>query len=272
MEEDIYQNEEDDQTFFDKPKKSKLSAVFLYQLILCLAVMAVMGGIKFMVPDKFAEVKEQISYALKGDDFKKGIQNICRHIIDSINNIKPLNGDSEQDSQQSSQESSSQSDGQNVSNADNQVNQTEQPESSANNAVKEVNCTSYILPLSGQITSPFGVREDPIKEDGQSEVHEGVDIGAPEGADIKAIGDGIVETVSSSDKSGNYLLIDHQNGIISLYAHCSQILVNSGDNVKQGQVIAKVGHTGEATGPHLHLGVKQNGVFINPVQILPQLK
>jgi murein DD-endopeptidase MepM/ murein hydrolase activator NlpD len=91
-----------------------------------------------------------------------------------------------------------------------------------------------------------------------SHKHRGIDIAAPEGTPIKAIANGIVfETFDNAnddnDGRGNYVYIDHGNGVRAVYQHNSKNLVSRGDHVNQGDVIALVGETGSATGPHLHL-------------------
>ena len=113
---------------------------------------------------------------------------------------------------------------------------------------------SFIKPISGRITSGYGPR---TPTDIVSANHAAVDIGANTGADIVASMEGKVEVVSSQGDYGNHLKIT--NGEIStLYAHCSKIVVNEGDSIKQGQKIAEVGSTGRATGPHLHFEIRRN--------------
>lgn len=123
---------------------------------------------------------------------------------------------------------------------------------------------SLIVPTSGAITSGYGAREP---TDIISANHEGLDIGAVEGTEIKAAMEGTVELVSDYGDFGKHVKIT--NGEIStLYAHCSQILVNEGDHVAQGQKIAEVGSTGKTTGPHLHFEISRDGRTINPQDIL----
>lgn len=112
------------------------------------------------------------------------------------------------------------------------------------------------------VTSEFGYRIDPIS--GQSDGHTGIDIGYPDGTPINAVKSGVVEYTSDQTTYGNHLVINHGNGVKTLYAHCSQILVRSGQRVAKGEVIALVGHSGRVTGPHLHLNVEINGVLQNP--------
>lgn len=107
------------------------------------------------------------------------------------------------------------------------------------------------------ISSGFGPRANP---GGQSVmVHDGIDIAANRGTDVFAVLDGTVTEAGYDANLGNYALVDHGDGLETLYAHCQELLVGAGDAVEQGQVIAKVGSSGQSTGPHLHFEVRQNG-------------
>lgn len=120
-----------------------------------------------------------------------------------------------------------------------------------------------IPPLkSYTITDRFGMRINPIT--GQWSQHKGTDFAAPTGAPVHAIEAGVVIVAGWSDVYGNYIIIDHGGGISSLYGHNSQLLVGVNDTVVQDQVIAKVGSTGWATGPHSHLEIRVNGEVQNP--------
>ena len=117
------------------------------------------------------------------------------------------------------------------------------------------------LPVAGTITSQFGHRVDPIT--GEVSSHTGTDIACAEGTPILAAADGTVTVANSLDSWGGsygyYIQIDHGGGIETLYAHCSSICVTTGQQVQAEQVIGYVGHTGRATGSHLHLEVHVNG-------------
>lgn len=116
------------------------------------------------------------------------------------------------------------------------------------------------------VTSEFGFRYDPIT--GEADGHTGIDIGYPEGTPINAVKSGVVEYTSGETTYGNHLVIDHGNGVKTLYAHCSRILVSAGQRVVKGEVIALVGQTGRVTGPHLHLNVEIDGELKNPREYL----
>lgn len=111
---------------------------------------------------------------------------------------------------------------------------------------------------TGYITSYFGAR--------WGSTHGGVDIGAPTGTSIYAAASGTVVTAQWNSSYGNYVKIDHGNGYATLYAHASALLVQPGQKVSKGQIIARVGSTGNSTGPHLHFEVQRNGVRINALQ------
>ena len=114
------------------------------------------------------------------------------------------------------------------------------------------------LPVAGTITSPQGYRTDPIT--GETSYHSGTDIAVPEGTPILAAADGTVTVANALDSWGGsygyYVKLDHGGGLTTLYAHCSSICVTAGQQVKAGEVIAYVGQTGRATGPHLHFEVR----------------
>ena len=117
------------------------------------------------------------------------------------------------------------------------------------------------LPVAGTITSQFGHRVDPIT--GEVSSHTGTDIACAEGTPILAAADGVITVANGLDSWGGsygyYIKINHGGGLETLYAHCSSICVTTGQQVQAGQVIGYVGHTGRATGSHLHLEVHVNG-------------
>ena len=138
--------------------------------------------------------------------------------------------------------------------------------------VPEASASGLISPLGknwrSMVTSEFGGRTDPIT--GAWAGHSGIDLGASKGTSIRAAQAGTVKTVVyGSTGYGYYLTIDHGGGLVTLYGHCSQILVREGQTVKAGETVAKVGSTGRSTGNHLHFEVRVNGVKQNPRSYLP---
>lgn len=111
------------------------------------------------------------------------------------------------------------------------------------------------------IASDFGYRTNPYVG-----FHYGVDIGMAMGTPICAVDDGTVTTsICGSGGYGYYIIIDHADGVQTLYAHCSELLVSVGDEVKKGDVIAKVGSTGRSTGPHVHFEIRIDGNCVDPL-------
>ncbi len=120
--------------------------------------------------------------------------------------------------------------------------------------------------IDGWFSSNFGYRIDPFT--GLKSFHEGIDFPAEPGTTIVAAASGKVVAAEVHPQYGRMVEIDHGNGLISRYAHASQIFVKEGDLVVRGQRIAMVGSTGRSTGPHLHFEVRQNGVPQNPARFL----
>ena len=123
---------------------------------------------------------------------------------------------------------------------------------------------SFIWPLSGTITSRFGYRDI----FGSTSFHSGLDIAAPYGTQISAADGGTVTFAGWRGSYGQTVIITHDDGTVTYYAHCSSLLVNAGDKVYQGQAIARVCMTGTATGYHCHFEVRVNGKSVNPEHYL----
>lgn len=121
-------------------------------------------------------------------------------------------------------------------------------------------------PVSGPITSPFGYRFHPIY--GREIFHSGIDIGVDEGTPVHAADSGVVVEADWIDGYGNAVIIDHGNGMSTLYGHNSELAVSAGQTVSKGQVIAYAGSTGNSTGPHVHFEVRVNGDPVNPLNYL----
>lgn len=123
-----------------------------------------------------------------------------------------------------------------------------------------------IRPLNGSLSSPFGPRVDPYA--GELVMHSGVDIAAPEGTEIVAPAFGRIVFSGNDSSFGNLLVIDHGLGYQTQYGHLREILVDVGNIVERGQLIARVGNTGKSTGPHLHYEVRKFGVPVDPKQYM----
>lgn len=121
---------------------------------------------------------------------------------------------------------------------------------------------AFMWPLRGAITSGFGLRRHPVW--GIMHVHTGVDIASLWGSPVLAASDGRVIYAGWFGGYGKIVVIDHGQGISTLYGHLSKWLVPSGDEVHRGQVIARVGNTGFSTGPHIHFEIRINGTPVDP--------
>ena len=123
---------------------------------------------------------------------------------------------------------------------------------------------AYASPLpEAAVSSEFGYREHPVQ--GEERFHYGVDLAAESGTPVACFADGSVTAVGESSSYGKYLIVAHEGGYATLYAHCSAVTVSSGSAVKRGQEIAKVGETGMATGPHLHFELHEGSSYLNPI-------
>lgn len=125
--------------------------------------------------------------------------------------------------------------------------------------IREMAITHWYSPVKGVITSLFTTNRD-------GSAHHGVDIAATTGTAIQAGQSGVVTEAGWCNSVYGYAVrIDHGNGWVTFYAHCSQVLCEAGDEVVAGEVIALVGSTGNSTGPHLHLELTKDGTFLDPL-------
>ncbi|MDO4530340.1 MAG: M23 family metallopeptidase [Bacillota bacterium] len=118
--------------------------------------------------------------------------------------------------------------------------------------------------MEGIITSFWGERENPVT--GKWELHNGLDIAAAEGTEVLAVKSGVVTEVRTSATYGKLLQYETEDGYTVMYAHLSKVLVKKGEQIRQGQVVARSGNTGLSTGPHLHYSVWRNGELLDPLQ------
>jgi murein DD-endopeptidase MepM/ murein hydrolase activator NlpD len=121
----------------------------------------------------------------------------------------------------------------------------------------------YCTPVMGTLSSNFGYREHPVE--GEERFHYGIDIAADTGTAVGCFADGTVTAVGESSSYGKYLIVAHEGGYSTLYAHCSKVTASSGTSVTEGQKIAEVGETGMATGPHLHFELHRESDYLNPI-------
>lgn len=125
----------------------------------------------------------------------------------------------------------------------------------------------FVWPLRGRISSPFGWRTHPILR--ERHLHTGLDIAVPEGTPIHAAAAGRVSQVGWSGDYGILIVVDHQGGYSTYYAHLSRTRVEVGQYVEQGQALGLSGNTGLSTGPHLHFEIREGAVPVDPLIYLP---
>jgi murein DD-endopeptidase MepM/ murein hydrolase activator NlpD len=128
----------------------------------------------------------------------------------------------------------------------------------------------FIWPVKGRLSGFFGSQR--IYNGSPGSYHSGLDIAMPTGTPFVAPADGVVVLAAKTPFTleGHLLMIDHGMGLNSAFLHCSELLVEEGQVVKQGQVIGKIGATGRASGPHLHWGMKWNAARIDPLLLVPK--
>jgi murein DD-endopeptidase MepM/ murein hydrolase activator NlpD len=123
---------------------------------------------------------------------------------------------------------------------------------------------SWPLPENVRITSPFGLRDDPML--GARRLHAGVDLGTAVGTPVRAVAEGVVRRASSDGLNGRVIVLDHGRGVVTLYCHNDALLVRDGQRVEKGEILARSGDTGRSTGPHLHYQVDLAGQPVDPLQ------
>jgi len=128
-------------------------------------------------------------------------------------------------------------------------------------AAAEPRTPALAWPLRGVLYGRYGIRGGTR--------HDGIDIAAPEGSPVLAAGDGVVFYVGEQSGYGTVLIVRHDRGLVTVYAHNSAVLVREGERVARGQPVARVGQTGRTTGPHLHFEVREGTRPRNPLLFLP---
>ncbi len=131
---------------------------------------------------------------------------------------------------------------------------------------RDASSPSGLPTTAGWISSRYGMRADPFT--GEQAWHNGIDIAGREGAPVLAVASGVVSHSAQSSSYGNMVEITHDNGLVTLYAHNKEVLVEQGTIVHKGQQIATMGTTGRSTGPHIHFEVYKNGRSVDPASYI----
>lgn len=229
----------------DEPSKKEegIGGVFTFQAILAVTISILYVLSLSVWRTETIEVKEQLKTLMAEDfSFQEQVYETVSEVITYLNELVPI--------EQNGQGGSFQS-----------IENNQLPE---NITLAPVIYTGDILyPINGgRITAEFDFRTNPIYQ--KPEFHNAMDIAAPEGTSIYAAASGTV-IKSEEDKSlGNYIKINHGNGFVTTYGHCSRLIAKEGMIIRKGEVIAKVGSTGDSTGPHVHFSSQMNGLYFNP--------
>lgn len=141
-------------------------------------------------------------------------------------------------------------------------------EAEKNTSFSPYTVTAKITPPveNGRYTSGFGYRTNPIT--GEFTFHTGVDIAAPSGTPIRAAYNGTVTKVGEDSRAGKYIFLEHDDGFVTFYCHCSDIIAEKDSVIRQGEMIARIGSTGWSTGPHLHFEIRKDNIRLNPMWAL----
>ncbi len=154
---------------------------------------------------------------------------------------------------------------------DSEMNDREQKLSVLESLLTSRSLSERVMPAGrpveeGWLSSRFGKRNDPFT--GKQEYHKGLDFAGKKGAEVVAVGDGVVSWSGKRSGYGNLVEVTHGNGYVTRYGHNERNLVKVGDTVRKGQQLALMGSTGRSTGPHVHFEVLHNGKAVNPAKYL----
>ncbi|MGG7142425.1 murein hydrolase activator EnvC family protein [Clostridium nigeriense] len=198
------------------------------------------SGIIASLTDKQQELADQIGDLVA---YNQELQQELDKIFADINNNSNNNSGSDGDSSDSSGNNDS-------------------DDSGSSGVPGDPSTETFLRPGSGVVTDNYGPRINPVT--GEAGFHTGIDLGDPYGAPVAASKSGVVVYSGWISGYGNTIILDHGNGVQTLYAHNSELLVGVGTTVYRGQTIAKVGSTGMSTGPHIHWEIRINGQHIDP--------
>lgn len=256
-----------------REKGSGFFSTLTFQVILCLVIAIALVLLNTFFPTQYADIDRTLTDQVQNDGgFSEDIKNLWDSLTGNkrgeAQNNQQINSGLEESVPPVSESGESVAQSETVSQAAGGVPNREAAVVPANATLDPVSYSRpVVLPLSSiKITSAYGVREHPIT--GERDFHNGMDLAADEGADIYAVAAGTVVESEYSKGYGNHIRIRHADGSDSFYAHCSELLFQKGDAVKQGTVIAKVGSTGMSTGPHLHFSFLIGGKYVNPADII----
>lgn len=251
----------------NKNKKDYLTKTLILQFSVCLILFGLLFALKSSNNAFYKEVKKMFSDRLEENISLDEVQSVFANI-----NVKPNTTDdykeklTETETEYVAPEEPSLS-AQIIASGGN-----DKKVSSAEEIPDNVSRDDYklsqkmILPVKGTVSSEFGTRIHPIS--GDLRFHAGIDIAANEGTRIYSAFDGEVVRADYDQWNGNYIKIQHENGIMTVYCHCKKLNVKKGQKIRAGEIIGTVGSTGSSTGPHLHFELRINNISYNPEKAL----
>lgn len=251
-------------------KQMEYNSANLYRVVACGVIFVALVTLKLLMPGSLSAVRGTLgSWLVRDADFAEAFSAIGHavsgenHMLDSLENayVAVFSPGEAADSQPLDETGT---DTGSAAAAESPYDSETYPAQ----AVKEQRILGfdYSQPVKGEMTSGFGWREHPVS--GRETFHYGVDLAADEGEDIRCFADGTVGIVANSVELGKYLTVHHENGVITLYAHCSRITVSPGEAVRRGDKLAEAGSTGNATGTHLHFEIQDGEEYLNPIYYL----
>ncbi len=238
---------------YEKPaipeeKQNKFTAYMFMQSVVCLTILGLILLSKVAFTDVYSEVKEAFSNSWGA---KTQVEDVFSQGAEYIESLPVF-------SQLFEEEEKSQS-------KDVLITKTEEDEfTRVNGYIENEFSEDAVCPVfGGTVTSGYGLREDPFS--GETANHQGIDVGINIGTGVAACFDGTVICVASDEYLGNYIVLEHENGLQTKYGHLLCPLVSEGQTVVMGDRIGLSGNSGQSTGPHLHFAVIKDGKYVNPL-------
>ena len=260
--------------------KPSLSMRFIKQIVICLLVYAVFyvtTNREYFLSNEFRNKAEEFT---SQNEILKSTYNYIIGYVDKYFNSNNENDNNQKENKEmdSNSQETNQSNEAIDSNSE-KTNETEQNIGGSNEGIEEEpqktqeeidveeikSRINFIVPVEGTISSTFGWRNPTTST--VPKYHTGLDLAAPTGTIIKSATDGVVTMVSNYGDYGKHYRIQ-KDDVTIIYAHCSELYLNEGDYVTQGQEIAEVGSTGNSTGPHLHFEIRREDRLVDPQLIL----
>lgn len=246
----------------DKNKKDYLTRTLLLQFLVCMVLFAILFSLKSVNSELFNEIEGTFSDRLEETLKKEEVESVFK----SITEEKTVEASTEETEYVPLEEPSL--------SAEIIAGGKDIKLSSENEIPDNVSLDDYklsqkmVLPLKGETTSKFGVRIHPIS--GDLRFHAGIDIAAKSDTPIYSAFDGKIVEAKYDQWNGNYIKIQHDNDITTVYCHCEKVNVKKGQKIRAGEVIGTVGSTGSSTGPHLHFELRIQNISYNPQKALKE--